>query len=272
MLGKISGLRKAKVYIYDNRIFIRTPIGESYDLDVIENDLHQEWIPIGWRFWQRRRVYQYGLSFQMDGKEVKVPLDWLKDEHRQQIFSQIAYLHNEASGDFELHFPIEFEVLKEEIADTICFNIIINLILLGFFGGLLSLFIRGGLVNFPAIVRNSVSFAGFAYLTFEPFMDILSFRKVKSRIPSRVEINEMGICFDDEEILYEDMLSVTINGREKDSFYSLKISTETKDYQYPLGIGEIFLLESVSNENENSSFLKIFKQVILENGVEYYKM
>lgn len=144
MLGRINGLRKAQVYIYDNRIFIRTPIGERFDLDVVENDLRQEWILIGWRFWQRWRTYQYGLRFQIDEKEVQVPLDWLKDEHRQRIFSQIAYLHNEASGDFELHFPIEFEVLKEKVADTICFNIIINLILLGLSGGFLSLFIRGG--------------------------------------------------------------------------------------------------------------------------------
>lgn len=110
-------------------------------------------------------------------------------------------------------------------------------------------------------------------------MDIFSFREVKSRIPSRVEINEMGICFDDEEILYEDMLSVTVNGLEKSSLYSFCISTETEDYRYALGLDQSFYLKSIYNENyqpdnlnEKISFSKIFKKMILENDVEYYEL
>ena len=279
MLSKINGLRKAHVYIYDNRIFIQTPIGERYDLDVVENDLRQKWISVGWRFWQRRRTYQYGLSFQMDGREMEVPLDWLKDEHRQRIFSRIAYLNNESNEDVEFDFPMEFEVLKERVADNICSSIVFNLILYGIFGGFVSLFVRFGLQNFPTIIRDSTSFVAFAYFIFKPFKDVLSFRRIQSQIPSRVEINERGICFGDEEILYEDMLSVSIYGWEKESFYSFRILTETKDYQYPLGIDRKFFLEPVGNENyqsgnlnENISFLMILKKMVLKNGVDYFVM
>ncbi len=279
VLRKINGLQRAKVYIYDNRIFIRTPLGEHYDLDVVENDLRKKWVGIGRRFLERNQTYQYGLGFQTNGKEVGVSLDWLKEEHRQRIFSQIAYLHNEATGDFELHFPIEFEVLKENVAGNIHIRIAFKLFFYGIFGLFMASFVRALFKEASIIIANVSFLVTLAYIIHKPIIELITVSKYKSRIPSRIEINEMGICFDEEEIFYEDMLSVTIYGLEKSSLYSFCISTETEDYPYALGQVPSYNLESIYNENyqpdnlnEKISFSKIFKKVILESDVEYYEL
>lgn len=275
---RLNLLDRAFVSINERKIFIRTPEGRYHTLDATENDLRQDFVRLD-RFFTKGSYLVYALVFTVRGQEIELPMNWLSQKHRHQIFSRIAYLRSEEMEFLESDSPLQFEVFREKVIRQIAIKRIIVLLLVGVMAFVI-LFLRSFLFVPMDISKNIfdvIIVFIIALITFKPIIDILALPTIWSRIPTRVEINERGIRFDEDEILYRDMLNVTINAFEKKSIYSIRISTKNRNYRYPLGMGGPSFLELIRNKkvemhNRNITFSEMLKAKTLKNGVDYYIM
>ncbi|MDO5095862.1 MAG: hypothetical protein Q4D65_04805 [Peptostreptococcaceae bacterium] len=271
---------KAFVSLNGQKLSIRTPQGKYYELDIVEDNLYQS-IALKRDTFYTTSSRVYAICFHVDEKLVSIPLDWLNQKERHEIFYAIRTMNNSWVKALGVSFPVKYQVLKKKIITQfrvislfellgriiVCFFIVMAISSVLCTNG-----VDGNLVNLIIGVLWVIAFL-------KPVLSMIVLPKIRNRIPTNFEMNERGFCFDEREILYEEMTLVSICCLENRSdCYSIVISTPEQERSYIIGTNQIFV-ETICNENyypdvpyREIHISHICEWYLQKNNVHYYIM
>lgn len=192
---------RAFVSVNGQKISIRTPKGKYYELDIVEDNLYQGIASI------RDTLYTtsswvYAICFHINEKSVSIPMDWLNQKQRHEIFYAIRTMNNSWVKALGVSFPVNYQVLKKKIITKIrvisLFELLGRIIVCFFIVMAISSVlcangVDGNLVNLIVGVLWGIAFL-------KPMLSMIVLPKIRNRIPTNFEMNERGFCFDEREI------------------------------------------------------------------------